>query len=76
MATPDRLPVWFQRVESATLAVAGAVVFIHLGFAWWWLVALFLVFDLSMVGYIASPRLGAWTYNIVHSYIGDCRVIR
>ena len=65
----DRLPVRFQRVESAGLAVVAAVGFVHLGYSWWWLLALFLVFDLSMVGYASSPRLGAWTYNAVHSYL-------
>jgi hypothetical protein len=29
---------------------------------------LFLVFDLSMIGYVRSPGLGAWTYNLGHSY--------
>ena len=69
MAITDRLPVGFQRVESAALAVVAAVAFVDLGFDWWWLLALFLVFDLSMVGYASSPRLGAWTYNAVHSYV-------
>ena len=69
MAITDRLPVGFQRVESAALAVVAAVAFVDLGFDWWWLLALFLVFDLSMVGYARSPRLGAWTYNAVHSYV-------
>ena len=64
----DRLPVWFQRVESAAIAVVAAVAFVDGGFAWWWLVALFLIFDLSMVGYVRNPRVGAWTYNVVHSY--------
>jgi len=22
--------------------------------------------DLSMVGYLANPRVGAWTYNLIH----------
>ena len=69
MGPIDRSPVWFQRVESGFLAVVTAVAFVDLGHAWWWLVALFLVFDLSMVGYARSPRLGAWTYNAVHSYV-------
>ena len=69
MAITDRLPVGFQRVESAALAGVAAVAFVDLGFDWWWLLALFLVFDLSMVGYASSPRLGAWTYNAVHSYV-------
>jgi hypothetical protein len=66
----DRLPVWFQRVESAAVAVAAVVAFVELGFSWWWLLVLFLPFDASMVGYAHSPRLGAWTYNSVHSYVG------
>lgn len=69
MAGTDRLPVVVQRVESAALAVVAAVAFVELGFDWWWLLALFLLFDLSMVGYARSARLGAWTYNAVHSYL-------
>lgn len=63
------MPVWFQRAENAAIAVLATVGFVHSGFAWWWLLALFLVFDLSMLGYVASPRLGAWTYNLGHSYL-------
>ena len=35
----------------------------------WWIayLALLLVPDLSMVGYLRSPRLGAWTYDLVHT---------
>jgi hypothetical protein len=69
VAGTDRLPVVVQRVESAALAVVAAVAFVELGFDWWWLLALFLLFDLSMVGYARSARLGAWTYNAVHSYL-------
>lgn len=64
------LPVWFQRVESAAVAALAAVAFVQLGFAWWWLLATFLLWDLSMVGYVASPRLGAMSYNLGHSYLG------
>ncbi len=71
----DRMPVWFQRVENATIAVLTVVMFVDLDFAWWWLPALFLLFDLSMVGYLRDPRLGAWTYNIVHSYIGPAAAV-
>lgn len=64
----DRMPVWFQRAESAALAALVTVVFVGQGFAWWWLLVVFLAFDVSMIGYVRSPRLGAWTYNAVHSY--------
>ena len=66
---PDRLPVWFQRVENGVVAVGVVVAYGHLDLAWWWLPLLFLLFDLSMVGYAVSPRLGAWTYNLGHSYL-------
>jgi hypothetical protein len=52
------------------VAVAAVVGFVELGFRWWWLLVLFLVFDASVVGYAHSPQLGAWTYDVVHSYIG------
>jgi hypothetical protein len=64
------LPVWFQRIESAAVAVLVVVVFVQLGFAWWWLLAIFLLWDLSMVGYLVSPRVGAISYNVGHSYLG------
>jgi hypothetical protein len=46
------------------------VAFVELDFSWWWLAVLFLVFDVSMVGYLRDPAVGAWVYNAVHSYIG------
>ena len=66
----DRLPVAFQRPESVAVVALVTAVFVGQGFAWWWLLVLFLAFDLSMVGYAVSPRLGAWTYNAGHSYVG------
>jgi hypothetical protein len=63
------MTMWFQRVENGLIAVASVVAFTQLDFAWWWLLVLFLAFDLTMVGYLANARLGAWTYNIGHSYI-------
>lgn len=73
-AVRDRLPVWFQRIENAAIAVLSVVTFVELDFAWWWLPVLFLLFDVSMVGYAHGARLGAWTYNVVHSYIGPALV--
>lgn len=63
-----RLPIWFQRAENGAIAIVVVVAFVQLGHAWWWLPALFLAFDLSAIGYLVSPRVGAWTYNLGHSY--------
>ncbi|RZK63265.1 MAG: DUF4260 family protein [Hymenobacter sp.] len=51
--------------ELASLLLA-VLVLAQLPYAWWWLPALFLVPDLSMLGYLAGPRLGAWCYNLAH----------
>lgn len=61
-------PIIWQRAESAVVAAAVVVAAIHLDFAWWWLLALFLAFDLSMVGYARNTRMGALAYNAVHNY--------
>lgn len=37
-----------------------------LPFPWWFYPLFFFAPDLSMVGYIAGPRLGAFTYNLIH----------
>jgi hypothetical protein len=36
--------------------------------SWIWFFALFLVPDLSMLGYVFGPRVGATTYNAGHLY--------
>ncbi|MDY0829840.1 DUF4260 family protein [Microbacterium sp. BG28] len=57
-----------HRIEGAAIAVATVVVFVTAGFAWWWLAVLFLLFDLSMLGYAFGIRIGALVYNLAHSY--------
>ena len=62
-------PVVVQRVEAAAVAALAVVVTVAVGYPWWSLLALFLVFDLSMLGYLRGPRLGAACYNLAHSYL-------
>ena len=62
------MTILIQRAEGATIALAAGVAFVHAGFAWWWLPLLFLIFDVSMIGYLRGPRVGALVYNVVHSY--------
>ncbi|GIG54305.1 DUF4260 family protein [Demequina activiva] len=62
--------VSWQRAENAVIAIAVIVTTLVLGYDWWWLLALFLAFDLSALGYLISPRAGAQAYNAVHSYWG------
>lgn len=68
-------PVKWQRVESAAVAIAVIVGMFVLGFGWWWLLALFLVFDLSALGFLANPKVGAMYYNAVHNYTGPALLV-
>ena len=63
------LPALFVRLESLAAAVLVIVAATALGLPIWLIVALFPVFDLSTIGYLAGPCLGAWTYNAGHSYV-------
>lgn len=59
----------FQRIEAGAIAVLAVVTIVVLYPSWWWMIlALFLVFDLSALGYLRSPKVGAVSYNIVHNY--------
>lgn len=51
--------------ELAEMLLAVAV-FSQLPYAWWVLPATFLLPDLSMLGYLAGPRVGAISYNLLH----------
>lgn len=62
------MAVGFQRIESVALAALIVAAYVYFGFAWWTLAAMFLVFDISALGYLAGPRIGAFWYNAVHNY--------
>lgn len=54
------------RLEELLLFGFSLFLFSHLDYGWGWYALLFLAPDLSMLGYLANPRVGAWTYNLVH----------
>jgi hypothetical protein len=54
------------QLEELAEMLLALVVFAHLPYAWWVLPATFLLPDLSMVGYVAGPRTGAFCYNVAH----------
>jgi hypothetical protein len=55
------------RAEAVALLLAGVVAYLALGGSGWWLLLLLLAPDVSMVGYLSGPRVGATTYNAVHN---------
>jgi hypothetical protein len=54
------------KLEEVAELLLALFVFAHLPYAWWVLPAFFLLPDLSMLGYLAGPRVGAACYNLAH----------
>jgi Domain of unknown function (DUF4260) len=48
--------------------VGGLAGWLALGGEWPWFVVLLLAPDVSMVGYLQGPHLGAITYNVAHNW--------
>lgn len=58
------------RVEGLAVLAAALLAYARLGGSWGWFAALFLLPDLSMLGYLAGARVGSIAYNAAHSYVG------
>lgn len=57
------------RLEGLAVAAVTAVLYARTGASWWLFAALWLVPDLSMLGYLAGSCWGARVYNAVHTYV-------
>ena len=55
------------RIESLAIFVAGVLLYLQLNGNGLLLLPLLLAPDISMVGYLGGPRLGAITYNLAHN---------
>jgi hypothetical protein len=60
-------PSALLRFEEALLLILTLFAYQHLHASWLLFAILFLTPDLSMLGYVANPRVGAATYNLVHT---------
>ncbi len=54
------------KLEELFLFGLALFLFSGLDYGWGWYALMFFAPDLSMLGYLANPRLGARTYNLVH----------
>ena len=57
------------RAEQVAIGLGGIVLYLALGGSWLLLAPVLLAFDLSMVGYLAGPRIGSITYNAGHNLV-------
>ncbi len=56
------------RLEGLVVLLLATWLYSLHGAGWLIFVVLFFVPDLSMLGYLRDPRLGAMTYNVAHTY--------
>ena len=63
-------PLPLLRLEGASVLVVSLLAYHWSHGSWVLFVLLFLLPDLSMIGYALNARLGAITYNRVQSYVG------
>src|SRR5665213_2354132 len=57
------------RLEGLAVATLSALVYARTGGSWWLFAVLWLLPDLSMLGYLAGSCRGARVYNAIHSYV-------
>ena len=62
-------PIALLRLEGLALLAGAIALYAQLDGTWWWIPVLFLVPDISWLGYAAGPRIGAMIYNAFHATI-------
>lgn len=64
------VPRHLLRAEGLAFAAASIVAFGINGAPWWLFALMILAPDISILFYLAGPRVGAFAYNAVHVYLG------
>ncbi len=63
------------RLEGLCILVVSLLAYAKFGSGWGTFALFFLAPDLSFIGYLAGPRVGAISYNSAHSFIGATAVL-
>ena len=62
-------PSLILKLEYTTLFLSTILLYHHLHYSGLLFAILFLTPDLSMLGYLANPRIGAALYNLAHTLV-------
>ena len=54
------------KLEELAELVLGVYLFSQLYWAWGYFLGLYFSPDLGMLGYLINPKIGAWSYNLLH----------
>ena len=68
-------PKLWLRLEGLVLLIATIIAFSGQHQRWWLYPALLLAPDIFMLGYLANTKVGAFFYNLGHSYFAPALVI-
>ncbi|MET3497244.1 hypothetical protein ABIC90_004312 [Variovorax boronicumulans] len=63
------------RLEGAFVLAAALAAYTQFGLGWGVFALWLLAPDLSWLGYLAGPRVGAALYNAAHSYVGPVALL-
>lgn len=63
------------RLEGLAVLAAAVAAYTQLGAGWGAFAMLFLLPDLSFLGYLGGPRAGAIAYNAAHSYVAPVALL-
>lgn len=63
------------RLEGLGLLALAAMLYASTGLSWLAFAILFFVPDLSFLGYLAGPRVGAFVYNVAHDTLGPLLLV-
>lgn len=67
--TLERMPALLLRLEGIAVLAASIAIYLDQDFSVLAFVLLALAPDLSFLGYLGGPRMGAFAYNAVHTYV-------
>lgn len=54
------------KLEELGMLIGCIILLVHFDVPWWYFVLLTIGPDISMLGYLASNKIGAWCYNLFH----------
>lgn len=63
------------RLEGLGLLILAVMLYANSGLSWLLFAVLFLAPDLSFLGYLAGPRVGAVVYNLAHDTLGPVLLV-
>lgn len=55
--------------EGLAIFISSIIVYGMVEYNWWLFAVLLLAPDLSMLGYLKNEKIGAYVYNIFHTYV-------